>query len=406
MEYDTSELLKRLAPIRDLSPDALDRLAQKARLTEFRPGLRLEARNEHRWLNYLVDGKINLVSDGKSLVLEAQADRAAQPVFHQDRLRDYAVALTTGRWLQIDRQLFETLRKDETRSGIELEDMELTPTEGEVFTLIYQACLSNSLQLPSMPEVALEIQKASKDPDMDLGRLSRVVQMDLAITGGLIKAANSAMYGGSAPVNNVRAAIQRLGMDTTRQLVMGIAMARVFSSDVPSLQARMHQLWDHSVHVSALSFVLARHCGSLDPDFALLAGLLHDVGVVPILDFIGQRDPDIDPQELERIISRLHGLAGELVVGNWGLGPQICQVVREADQWQRTGGSEADYCDVVQVAQLYAYARQGRTDLPAFESIPAFERLGLHGVCEDGRLDPVDEAQAEINAVMDMLKGA
>jgi HD-like signal output (HDOD) protein len=405
---DLEQLLARLSPVAELSAEHRAHLAHKARFLELKPGLRLEARDEHRWMGYLVSGKLNLVCDSTPELLTPDAARAVHPIFRHDRLRDYAVALTPGRLLRIDRQLYETLLKDETRTGIELEDLELTEVEGEIIASLYRACLRNTLELPSMPEVALAIRKATEDPDVHLNELSRIVQTDMAVTGGLIKAANSAVYGGSAPVANVGAAIRRLGMDTTRQLVMGIAMRRVFETDAPNVRTRMHELWEHSVRVSALSFAIARHCGGFDPDQALLAGLLHDVGIVPILDYIGRHNPDIGPDEIERIISTLHGMTGELVVSHWGLGPRIAQVVREVDQWHRGGSDDgkADYCDVVQVARLYACAQQGRTDVPRFDSVPAFERLGLGTVSDGERIDPLEEAEAEIAAVMALLRGA
>jgi HD-like signal output (HDOD) protein len=399
------DLLERLTPVNELNGEDRARLAHKAQVLELKPGIRLEARNEHRWLSYLLSGKVNLVCNGKPLVLDPATERALEPVFTEQRLRDYAVALTPARLLRVDRQLFETLRKDETRSGIEFEDMDLSETEAGIVARIYQACVNNELELPAMPEVALEIRKATQDPDMDFARLARVVQMDMAVTGGLIKAANSALYGGSAPVTNVRGALQRLGMDTSRKLITSIAMGHVFSSDAPEIRSRMHQLWDHSVHVSALSFVIARHCGRLDPEQAMLAGLLHDVGAVPILEYMGRHAPQVAGHALEGIIERLHALTGELVISHWGLGPQMSQVVRESDLWHRSGGPDVDYCDVVQVAQLYAYGQQGRTDRPRFDSVPAFDRLCLSKVSDGDRINPVEEAEAEIATVMDMLRG-
>jgi HD-like signal output (HDOD) protein len=399
------QLLSRLWPLQELKAENRARLAEKAKLVDLQSGLRLNARDEHRWVSYLLAGKINLMSNGKPHVLEAHSSRAQRPLFGEERLQDYAVALTQGQLLRVDRQLFEAFKADETSTGIELEDVEFGPTEGAIFAQLYQDCMHNELDLPSAPDVALKIQRATEDPDTDLNDLVRIVQLDMAVTGGLIKAANSAMYGGSAPVSHVRDAIQRLGTDTTRQLVISIAMGQVFRTDVPALKQRMHTLWDHSVHVSALSYVIARHCGRLDAEHALLAGLLHDVGVVPILDYVGKHQPDIDPQELEDIIARLHGLTGEMVVNHWGLGPDMSIVVREADHWERRGGDRVDYCDVVQVAQLYTYAKDGRADVPRFDEVPAFQRLCLAEVSAGDRIDPVEEAEAEIHAVMDMLRG-
>jgi HD-like signal output (HDOD) protein len=230
-------------------------------------------------------------------------ERALEPVFRTSGCRDYAVALTPGRLLRVDRQLFETLLKDETRSGIELEDLDLTETEGEIIARIYQACL-NTLELPSMPEVALEIRKATEDPTWT-SRTARIVQMDMAVTGGLIKAANSALYGGSAPVTNVACAIRASGHGHHPQLVMSIAMGQVFRPMPLKSDPHARTLGSQRTRLGAQ----LRDRPPLRPSGSragLLAGLLHDVGAVPILDYMGRHNPDIGPDEIEGIIERLH----------------------------------------------------------------------------------------------------
>ena len=86
----------------------------------------------------------------------------------------------------------------------------------------------------------------------------------------LLKAANSALYGGLSAVETCPAAVVRLGMGTTRHLVLSFALKDVFKSDEPMIQERMRVLWKHSAQIAAICFVLAREIEGMQPEEALL----------------------------------------------------------------------------------------------------------------------------------------
>ncbi|ANB02024.1 HDOD domain-containing protein [Ectothiorhodospira sp. BSL-9] len=401
--------LEKLAYLNELEPAALEQLARKTQKLPMKAGTKIQAGDQARWMLYLLEGKMSLFSDGQPLVMEAFSRRAQQPIFGASRLQEYAVALSQCQVLRVDRNLFDTLSQQQSEAGYEIEETTLTDVESEVFSSLYQRIVTGQLTLPALPEVATKIQSAINDPRIDSTRLSRIVQMDMAVTGGLIKAANSALYGGAAPVPNVRDAITRLGHAATRQLVISIAMKQVFKTSVRGFQRRMLELWDRSVRVSALSFVLARHGTRFDPEHALLAGLLHQVGMVPLLDYLGQNHPTMEDHEIDAILKRLHPLVGELVINDWGLGPDMSTVVREVNQFERNGSAPPDYCDVVLVAHLYAltHTRKGQpvANVPRYDQVPAYGKLGLEPPNDEMKLDLFEEAEQEIRQVMDMLKG-
>ena len=398
-------LLRQLLPIRELAPERLDSLGQAGRTLQLARKERLDAEKEYRWLLYLLEGEVRMFSDGAPMDIQAGSERARLPLFSGSSLKEHALALTeTIRLLRLDRKLYEVLRKEQSDSGYEVRDFDLGNAEGEVLAEVYAASANGKLVLPALPEVAVRIQRALKDPNVDVGRLARMTAMDIGVSGGLLRAANSALYGGSRPVATLGEAIIRLGMDVTRRLVVTIAMQQVFRTESPALQRRMRALWDRSVQVSALSFVLARRCAGFDPEEALLAGLLHDVGVVPILDHLGRYHAGVENQELDIIIGKLRGLVGELVIGYWGLGDQFRQVVRESGEWQRDPGAQPDYCDLVLVARLYHMHQSGRhTGVPDYAETPAFRKLGLDAPNEHLQLDVIEAAKQEIQGVMAML---
>lgn len=139
----------------------------------------------------------------------------------------------------------------------------------------------------------------------------------------------------------------------------------------------------------------------------MLAGLVHDVGVIPILDFVSRNHLEIDEDELEAAIIKLHIMVGELVVDYWGLGPEIATVVRESGNWHRDDKDEPDYCDIVLLARLYRLNQnESRGPLPRYDEVPAFYKLGLgYPEAEGEQVDVVAEASEELSAVMAMLRG-
>jgi HD-like signal output (HDOD) protein len=400
------KILDELHPVKELDPEKRAGLAQRSQFTDLRRGDRLEAAREHRWLIYLLEGSISLVDEGETRAVAAGSPRARQPLFSEGRFKEQAEALTGVRLLRVDRRVFEILQQQQSQSGYEVEDVELDDTEGALFAEVYEACATGKVDLPALPEIAIKIQTAMKDPDVDIARLARIVGMDLAVTGGLIRAASSAAYGSGNPVKSVRDAIVRLGLTAARRLAITIAMQQVFQAKSPALRRRMQELGDRSVHVSVLSFVMARHCAGFDPEHALLAGLLHDVGSVPVLDYLGRNHPEISDREIDVIIEKLRGVVGELVVGSWNLGPDISMVVRESGNWQRHQQGKADYCDIVLVARLHHLNQAGSAfEVPSYYEVPAFARLGLAPPNGDGRLAIIEDAQDEMREMMAVIKG-
>lgn len=401
----TAENLQDLTPVHRLDRERRARLAQCGQVAVLAAGKKLTALQEFPWLDYVLTGRVRHLREGRQEIVGAGSARACRPLFDTEHLRDSAVALDAVELLRLDRQLYETLGDARPAPVDSLDDLELSAAESALLVRFYQACKSGSLELPSLPKVARAIQDAMSDPNITSARLARIVAMDPAATGGLIRLANSPIYRGMKPIADVRNAIIRLGMDMTRGAVVGMALHKIFKTKSPLMKQRMKAVWNRSVHISALSFTIARHCKGIRPDEALLAGLLHDVGEIPILDFASRHYPDIDDDELDAAILRLRNMVGELVVSYWGLGPELVEVVRESDRWYRDQGDSPDDCDVVLVARLYRMNQsEARGPLPRYDEVPAYFKLGLGFSEASGAVDVIAEASEELAAVIGMLK--
>ena len=149
----------------------------------------------------------------------------------------------------------------------------------EVARLIQQG----NVQIPALPGISLKISEAMQDPNFDLEDLARIISADPAIAGQLISIANSALFRGQAACQTLHAAIVRLGVSQTRTLVTSLAAKALFTGRQPWLREVMQAQWRHAVDMACYATVLARLSNTFDQSRAMLMGLLHEIGKVPVL---------------------------------------------------------------------------------------------------------------------------
>ncbi len=273
---------------------------------------------------------------------------------------------------------------------------------------VYHAYAEDRLEVPAVPELAERIRRAVDDPTNGAPEIARVVQADPAVAARLVRVANSALYAGKAPARNLREAVVRLGLQATRDLVVAVTVQNLFSSTHGALRRRLLDVWRHSTHVAAVSFALARRLKAVDPERALLAGLLHDIGAAILITHAG-RWPELaeDPAKLDRVVTALRGEIGALALSRWGFDGDLLTAAREAESWFRDPANPPELCDVVLLAQLYALTtgEHAPADLPPFESVPAYVRLGLAVMPVADVSQMLQEAQKEITELRRLLLG-
>ena len=260
---------------------------------------------------------------------------------------------------------------------------------------------NNRLKLPVLPEVALKVREAVNNPDAAAATIAKAVSADASIATRLLQVANSPLYRGNAAISNVQNAIARLGPPLVRNLVTSLLLKQLFQTKSPVLKERMQRLWEHSTQVAAISHVLARKLTRLKPDEAMLSGLIHDVGVLPIL-VKAENSPALleNPALLDELITKLHASVGRLILEAWKFPPELVTVAAEHENLARI--SEAvDYTDVVTVANLHSYLGTKHPHASVkFSDVPAFTKLGL---TPETSIAALEEAAGEMKEVKGLL---
>lgn len=253
--------------------------------------------------------------------------------------------------------------------------MTAAAAQGSIADEVLAALDGNRLELPTLPDLALKIRDLIDDPNVSTERIVLLLSADPVISGQIIKAANSAAYSSGHPVGNLQGAISRLGYRMLRSMVMTITMTRLFQAGSPRISQHLKKLWEHSREVAANSYVLAREQRHLDPQEAMLAGVVHDIGALPLYIYAERHDAHLDETTLERLIRKFAAPVGTRLLQDWNFPDELVAVVSGHENLQRENDSGmADYVDVVTVANMQM---QGTAKFVAWENVSAAARLGF-----------------------------
>jgi HD-like signal output (HDOD) protein len=237
---------------------------------------------------------------------------------------------------------------------------------------------AGTLLLPTLPEIAIRVQEVVADPDAEVADVAAVLRADASLSARLLALANSPFLRARDPIADIKAAVNRLGLDYIQYLVAGFATEQLFNSRHAGLNEFLKDLWTHSFKVASLSQVLAIQHTKLRGEQAFIAGLLHDVGALPIIRYAEDDAVNTVSGDLLAWVDEQHPRVGGLLLEHWGFPPELVEVSRWHEDPTRDGGPRPDLVDVVQVANIQS--RLG-SDHPLTEvnisEVPAYRKLGL-----------------------------
>ena len=270
--------------------------------------------------------------------------------------------------------------------------------------LMQQAHLGR-LALPAMPGIAVRLRKALENDDYRIEDVVTIISADPAIVARLLKVANSALFRGLQPCESIKTALMRLGVSKAQQIVMSLATRDLFVVKDVKLKELMMQRWRHAIDSAALCAVLAKLTPGLQSETAMLVGLLHEIGALPLLRTAAAY-PDllVAPDTLQDMMNRLTPELSTLALKEWGIGQDYIGAAQHQNNWFREHDGPADYTDVLLVAHLHALAGQRtRLQLPRIDEVPAFHKLALGNLTPSLSLIVLDEAKAQIQDLKALL---
>jgi HD-like signal output (HDOD) protein len=135
---------------------------------------------------------------------------------------------------------------------------------------------STTPRLPLQPLTARAVLRVVTDPDASAAGLSRLVELDPALSATVLRMANASYFGVSGRVAGARQAVVMLGVKSVSSLAVSRTASLVFSEDD---RAAPPGYWTHSIATAVACGQLAPLAG-ISEDEAFTTGMLHDIGAL------------------------------------------------------------------------------------------------------------------------------
>ena len=222
--------------------------------------------------------------------------------------------------------------------------------------LINEALASEKVPLPIPDQVAGTLQELLSKELVDFEDISRIIEQDSSLTARVLNLANSPFYAGLVKVRNIEQAITRVGLQAVKSVLMTVMLKDVFSAGKGFLQEEFKLNGRHSLACGICAIKIAQNSSSpFIAEDAYLLGLLHDIGVILILnsfDSLARRQKDlrIESDTIVGTVCRLHAPVGAKILRKMNFNERFCSVVEVHHTTDGNGSAGSALFNVLQVA--------------------------------------------------------
>lgn len=369
-----------LIPICELSDNDRCLIFESATIREVEP--RTLISDEEDSMMYLLEGEVNMLSAGFVSESFVHTDnRALKTLFNEGLEEDSVLFTSYGVLLEIDKDLFNGLYMQSQASHIEQSEIELNQSEEDIFEHLLLAFQRKKLELPMLPEAAMEIRKAVNSFDVGSQEIIDIVQTDAVLTARLLKVSNSPLYGTWREIKTIKDAVRRLGVEAARNLSFSLSVHQLYQARTSLMKKEMLDLYASTRRISSLAFLLTKDfCDELDPEQTVLAGLLQSIGILPILMYIDKHPHLVQSEgQLNTSIEKLKVPISTLLFNEWHFPPHFIEYIEHSHDWTRDIEGDIDYCDILIAARLiYLYEKNDKEVRNLnLNRLPVFMKLGL-----------------------------
>lgn len=244
------------------------------------------------------------------------------------------------------------------------------PSNKEAFAFVQTLALEMSagkIEIPSFPDVAVRIRKVLADENVDANQVAKVVGAEPGMAARTLQMANSAALNPNGnKITELKSAIARIGFANVRTASLTYAMDQLKNAPtLAPIRKPLNELWERSVKVAAMAFVVARRWTKVNADQAMLAGLMHGMGRVYILTR-AVKHPALfaDATAYQQIVRDWNTQIAKAVLESWEIAPDIVEAVGQYEDVGREGTGAPDLTDVLTIANLLV---SFHSDLPDLE---------------------------------------
>ncbi|HAT40733.1 MAG TPA: histidine kinase [Rheinheimera sp.] len=230
--------------------------------------------------------------------------------------------------------------------------------QNALLSVLVEKVRTDTLVLPSLPEIAIKIRQLAEDPDVNLHKMADLISHDPALSARIMKIANSAFVGRSIQITTLQQATTRIGLRYIKNVVTAMAMEQLFVSKSALIKKYMDNVWKETKELTALALATMQQYNSnfkyttVNFDTMTLAGLVHNIGALPVLTE-AEKQLEIfgDEQLIKDSIATISAPIGATILRSWGFPADLVEV---AEQWKNTEfePKHPSYTDFIRIAAI------------------------------------------------------
>ncbi len=393
-------------PVSALNQRNRVKLFKTVKRVKVKQGTTLSAEDERNWLTFVIKGGVKQTG-----VDDAPAPESGdvQHALFYPEFKGKAKVTEDALLLRFDRNLYRSLSRHEDEQQLAVKDVEMSDLEAAVFSSLMIEGAQGGLEIPSIPDIAMRVSKATSEDVADINKISKIILNDPVLCAKVIQYANSGEFAGMPAVNTISTALMRLGLKTVKNIALSYAVSDVFKQPSKLLAKTVGTLFQHSMFIAVLSYIFTKRYTKLDPEYALLIGLVHEIGVIPILSFmVSHEETEIDDSTLNSISDNIIRMISSFVLNKWGFDEVMVRIIDEGVEYTRFGKDQADYSDLLNAAHwcYEKYVNKSEEDtkqLPNIEEVPAFRKLGIEYLSTEEFESIVNEANKTATSLNKLL---
>ncbi len=220
--------------------------------------------------------------------------------------------------------------------------------------------------LPSAPRVLPKLKRLLSDSNSSLHEVVELVRLDPGIAARVLQIGNSAYYNQGLRCYTVDEAVHRVGYDQIYQMVSNAVASEVLVRPLVVYQIEADELWENAIACAVAAELLAEPL-DIDRDIAYTIGLLHQVGMVALNEWLARCMPQLrfarailplETCEEERRLLGFHNAeAGAALLRLWDFPAVMSEPVR----WQYLPTATAAHGQLASLLSLAKWIRAATT---------------------------------------------
>ncbi len=217
--------------------------------------------------------------------------------------------------------------------------------------------------LPTLPDVYLKIEKEMAAKDYSIKRIGEIISTDISISAKILQLVNSSFFGHSMKITNPEQAVSYLGTKIIKSLILQMSVFSFYNIS-PEHKMFLDSLWSHSIGVgnNAKKIIRSESSKKHALDDAYIAGILHDVGKISLLQvpdyyeniysFLIGKNIHFSLAEHE-LLGTTHAEVGACLLSLWGFSHSVVEAVAYHHNPSDLGGDENPILTAVHLANTF-----------------------------------------------------